>query len=228
MNVRIMLFTLSMFCGSCNYRNNHIGNDHIPLTENTLASIKGSFETDSIISKDCIAGNQIDRNRIFNYKFNVDSSGNILKSIIVNSGKTPIQTIETNKYILGQEFKLIDWNFDGFKDITVLRAGGSAGCSYWIWSFSKESGRYYYNTELSEKMGLEIDTISKHIVFHYRGGWAEEYWDTLKYENNKLSFIKGLYSERWFDTLGNTWEKKKRTIMLDKSRITKVDSSIID
>ena len=133
----------------------------------------------------------------------MDYSGNILKSIIVYKGNPPLQTIDSNKEIWGCYFEVVDWNFDKIKDISVLYDSGGGGCSYWIWNYSKESGTYYYNTVLSGKMGLEIDTISNYIIFHYRGGWSEEYWDTLNYKDNKLTFIKGLYRERWIDSSGN-------------------------
>lgn len=38
-----------------------------------------------------------------------------------------------------EKFGLIDWNFDGYKDITVLDNCGTGGCAYWIWNYSKRS-----------------------------------------------------------------------------------------
>jgi hypothetical protein len=177
------------------------------------------------ITDDSIVSNCIPR---LNYKFNVDSSGYFLKSIIIYSDNIPIQIIEANKEIERKDFQLVDWNFDGYKDISVLYNCGSGGCAYWIWNYSKENEKYYYNNDLSEYLGLEIDTISKFIILHYRAGYNEENWDSLQYKNNKLSFVKSLYKVRWTDTLGNNWVKYIHTKMMDNKPITKVDSSITD
>jgi hypothetical protein len=161
------------------------------------------------------------------YKFNVDTSGYYLKTIIVYSRNLPIQNIIVEKIIEGREFSLIDWNFDGYKDIAVLDNCGSGGCSYLIWNYSKETGQYCYNEDLSEILGLEIDNISKHIIFHYRAGWSEESWDSLQYVNDKLKFVKGLRIERWNDEAGNEWVKYTRK-KKDQDQITvMIDSAIV-
>ncbi|WP_298288945.1 hypothetical protein [uncultured Lutibacter sp.] len=175
---------------------------------------------DSIVG-DKIAGNQ------FSYKFNADSTGHLLKSITVYSEGSKIQEIIANKATYDKKYGLIDWNFDGYKDITVLYNSGSGGCAYWIWNYSQNDGKFYYNDRLSEKLGLEIDPASKYIIFHYRAGWPEERWDTLKYLNNKLKFVKGLYQERWIDSDGNSWVKNTSREFINDEIIQSVDSLII-
>ena len=138
-----------------------------------------------------------------------------------------VQEITANKEISEKKYQLIDWDFDGYKDITVLDNCGSGGCSYWIWNYSPVNGKYYYNKELSEVLGLEIDTTSKFIIFHYRAGYSEESWDSLQYKNNKLTFIKGTYQERWNDSFGNSWIKHLHTKMIENESVTSIDSSII-
>jgi hypothetical protein len=125
------------------------------------------------------------------------------------------------------EFQLIDWNFDGHKDISVLYNCGSGGCAYWIWNYSSKENRYIYNKELSEVLGLEIDTTDQYIVLHFRAGYSEENWDSLKYKDNKLIFVKGLYRVRWNDSLGNSWVKNTYSKRINKVVITKTDSFII-
>ena len=53
-------------------------------------------------------------------------------------GLVKIQEIIANKSFEKKEFKLIDCNFDGYKDISVLYNCGSGGCAYWIWNYSAE------------------------------------------------------------------------------------------
>ena len=58
----------------------------------------------------------------------------------------------------------------------------------------------YFNKELSEVLGLEIDIAGKFIIFHYSEGYPEEYWDTLQYKKNKLSRLKKIYSDLFIKT----------------------------
>ena len=122
---------------------------------------------------------------------------------------------------------IIDCNFDGFKDISVLCNYGSGGCAYWIWNYSDKTKNFNFNTELSGNLGLEIDTISKFIIFHYRAGWQEEYWDSLNYQNSKLAFVKGVNVERWKDAKNKTWEKKTFRKHINGILKTRVDSAVI-
>jgi hypothetical protein len=137
------------------------------------------------------------------------------------------QEIIANKDIERKEFSLVDWNFDGYMDITALYNCGSGGCSYWIWNYSPEKKQYYFNTELSEVIGLEIDTSNKFIIFHNRGGYQEQTWDSLIYKNNKLTLVKGLHQERWNDKDGNTWMKRTYTRSIDSKTVITMDSLII-
>ncbi len=156
----------------------------------------------------------------------MDDSCNLLKTIDIYNSNGLQQRILANKIVERKQFQLIDCNFDGFKDISVLRSCGSGGCTYYIWNYSATEHRFFYNKELSEVLGLEIDTIGKYVVFHYRAGYAEEIWDSLQYQNNKLQFVKGLYQERWHDSIGNAWVKKKYSKVINQVTITKIDSFI--
>jgi len=86
--------------------------------------------------------------------------------------------------------------------------------------------KYIYNKELSEVIGLELDTFNQYIIFHYRAGFSEENWDTLKYKDNKLSFVKGLYRERWNDSQGNLWVKHTFSKLINNVLEIKTDSFI--
>ena len=214
-----------MFCYSCNTRNSKSNNDkqvtkdsvhNIPIENNFLSKLNG----------DSIPPTKIYGNKSLSFKFNIDSSGYLLKTINVYSENMPIQIITANKEIGNKEFQLIDWNFDGVKDITVLSNCSSGGCAYWIWNYSPKTNNFIYNKELSEVLGLEIDAADQFIVFHYRAGYSEERWDSLKYVNKKLQFVKGLYRERWNDSIGNSWVKNTYSKMINNVLITNIDSSI--
>jgi hypothetical protein len=222
-----LVFIIVLSCSySCNFKNREKDKIGTSQAEYTLNKKKEVRKEDFKISDDSIATVKIDSDRQLSFKFNVDSSGYFLKSIIIYSDNIPVQIIHANKEIERKYFQLFDWNFDGYKDISVLSNCGSGGCAYWIWNYSKENGKYFYNKELSEHLGLEIDTISRYIIFHYRAGYSEEYWDSLQYKNDKLSFVKGLFRERWSDTLGYHWVKNTRSKMINNKLVTKVDSSI--
>jgi len=184
---------------------------------------KNSFKK---LKHDSISPMKIVGDKSLSFKFNIDSSGSLLKTINVYSENILIQKITANKYFESNKFELIDWNFDGAKDITVIYNCGSGGCAYWIWNFSPSTNNFIFNKELSDVLGLEIDTANQFIVFHYRAGYSEERWDSLKYVNNKLQFVKGRYRERWNDSLGNSWVKNTYSKMINNLLVTNVDSSI--
>lgn len=123
----------------------------------------------NITFQDSIPSIKID-NQNLSFKFMVDTSGYILKKIIVKSNSKIIQSIHANKQIEFREYSLIDWNFDGYKDITVLCNQGSGGTAYWIWNYNKQKKQFIYNKKLSEVLGLENDSINKKVQFNYREG----------------------------------------------------------
>ncbi|MBG7610668.1 hypothetical protein IU405_00210, partial [Polaribacter sp. BAL334] len=159
---------------SCNTKNNKSKNSN----QLVLDSIKNNVVITA--KEDSISLAKISNSKTLSFKFNTDSSGYYLKTINIYSDGILYQKINANKDIENKKFQLIDWNFDGFKDITVLNNCGSGGCSYWIWNYAPKYDKYIYNKELSEVLGLEIDTLNKFIVFHYRAGFHEEVWDTMQ------------------------------------------------
>jgi hypothetical protein len=214
---------------SCNLKKTELNNDNQPLKSELSTDSIPPTKIDEIKSElytDSIPPTKIDGMRSLSFKFNTDSSGIILKTINVYSENKQIQKIVVDKVIERLNFELIDCNFDGYKDISVLDNCGSGGCAYLIWNYSSKKNRYIYNEKLSQILGLEIDTVNQYIVFHYRAGFPEEMWDSLKYINNKLSFVKGRYRERWQDSLGNSWEKNTYTRKINNVLITEVDSFV--
>ncbi len=225
MKVPLILLLTTLLCCACNLSTNKsININQYNLDTNYVLSnankAKGNLSDDSIVPT------KIDGWKALSFKFNLDSTGNLLKTIRVYSGNKLVQRIIANKVIEHHKFELIDWNFDGYKDISVLYGCGSGGCNYWIWNYSPKLNKYIYNKELSEVIGLEIDSFNQYVVFHYRAGFSEENLDTLTYKDNKLSFVKGLYRERWNDSKGNLWVKHTFSKLINNVLEIKTDSFI--
>lgn len=180
MNIlKIYLLVILTFC-SCNLKNDEKKIDLKTIIPNSAINRDLINELDYYVKGDSIATKADEGLPQLSYKFNVDSDGYNLKSIFVYSDLIKVQEIIANKDIERKEFRLVDWNFDGYKDISVLYNCGSGGCAYWIWNYSPKTRKYYYNKKLSEVLGLEIDTVSKFVIFHYRAGYESELWDTLR------------------------------------------------
>lgn len=192
-------------------------------TESSYSAVEAE-ELDWVIEGDSITMKAHEGLAQLSYKFNYDSTTHILKSIIVYSDKVKVQEIDVNIMIFTKDFRLVDWNFDGYKDISVLINCGSGGCEYYIWNYSPKTGKYHYNDKLSEVLGLEIDTVLKAIVIHYRAGYEVEYWNTYLYKDDTLSFINGIYQERGSDSLGNSWTKGTYKKIVDDQLVISVDS----
>ena len=164
----------------------------------------------------------------FSFNFYFDETGYILKKIEVCSKDKIYQTLLTCDTLYTEDKKISfrDWNFDGYKDISIINNIGSGGISYSIWNYNPIVKQFIYNKDL-EAIGLEMDSISKYIIFHYRGGWEQEFWDTLKYKKDKLVFVKGMWQYQWNDEKGNQWRKRIYNKIINNRSVRKVDSCII-
>ena len=220
----VFLILLLLNLSSCTNSDSILKNSHHE-TAKTLVN-KNSINKLIKSMEDSIPPTFINKFDMLSFKFNVDSIGNTLKSIIIYSKNSVLQKIIANKDIAQNKFELIDWNFDGHKDISVRSGCGSGGCTYWIWNYSPEKKKYLYNSELSEAF-LELDSVNKFIIFHNRAGFNEEIWDSFQYINYKLTFIKGMHQERWNDENGMRWEKHTYTKLMHNKLVTKADSNVI-
>lgn len=156
-----------------------------------LKKITPPIEVKKNVINDSISGFINPKLALYEFKFITDTSHHELKKIKIYCDSKLVQTIKTNKDCEHLDFSLIDWNFDGYKDITAIYNCGSAGCAYWIWNYSPILKKFVYNLTLSGVLGLEIDSVSKYIVIHFRNGCKYESWDSLKYVKNDLKFVKG-------------------------------------
>ena len=229
MKTTVLFSILSIILFSCNSKPIEPAGVESTMPKDSVKFVKKQkteIQLDYKLLNDSIICNPIAGKEQLSYKFNLDSSGYFLKSIIVYSDFKKIQKITVNQMVEGNNFQLRDWNFDGYKDISVLSSSGSGGRTYFIWNYVPKSYRYSYNKTLSGYIGLEMDSISKYIIFHYRAGYPEEKWDTFSYINNKLHFLKGVYQERYSDGKNN-WVKRSRSIILNNKLIETADSFIV-
>ena len=139
-------------------------------------------------------------------------------SIIIKSGIRVFQTIKL-KAPLPEEFELIDWNFDGFKDVSIRNPSGSAGVTYEVYNYDKVKNRFILNKELLDNY-LQIDSIHQRVIFKFSSGCDIKNRDTMKYVNNKLVFEKGLNLNRLTDKL----VRVKSSKMIEGKIIEKIDT----
>ena len=179
------------------------------------------------VVKDSISGYINPKLALYGFKFITDTSHHELKKIKIYCDAKLVQTIKTKKECEHLDFSLIDWNFDGYKDITAIYNCGSGGCAYWIWNYSPKLKKFVYNSVLSGVLGLEIDSVSKYIVIHFRNGCKYESWDSLKYVKNDLKFVKGRERIICEDKTGK-YESVTKDIIIKKvngkRKITSVDT----
>jgi len=141
-------------------------------------------------SKDSITDNY-NKSGTLSFKFSTDKNGDSLKAIKIYSSNKLLQEISVNELFETEikKYELVDVNFDGFKDILVLKGSGSGGNTYWVWNYSAKDNTFHLNNELSDRFGLEIDSVHKLIMFSYSGGFDVKSWDTFKYKNDKLFLL---------------------------------------
>jgi hypothetical protein len=160
--------------------------------------------------------------------FAIDKSNNKLSAIMIYEQHKIAQEISVNKILERRQFRLIDWNFDGYKDITVLANRGSGGPCYFIWNYSPTLHRYTYNQDLSELSGLSMNSEAKQIISSYRFGWERASWDSFSYEQNTLAFKSSLLVEKWKTLEGKTWTKRTHCYIVRQQKICEEDSLLSD
>jgi hypothetical protein len=148
-----------------------------------------------------------------------------INSISVFSGEKKIQEVKVENEF-AENAELIDWNFDGFKDLSVKCSAGSGGQPYDIWMYSKKNKKFVFNKEISGRY-LLIDSINKRIVFYRRDGYEFVFWDTMKFEKDKLIFDRGTAITQWIDSNDNIWKKTHSVKFRNGKYTSKIDSSII-
>jgi hypothetical protein len=216
--ISLFLFTLLVACNNNSIKKSTcydslIYKSHGSLTDNTIVDFSDTVDT--------YMGNDF-----YSFKLNLDPNNEINKYIQVYLNGQRHQKIKFTDYVEGNYIQLIDWNFDGFRDISIVYSSGSGGISYMIYIFNPIKGTFVKDKKLSGK-GLLIDSVNHFIVDHWRTGADSENWDTCTYENGKLHFIKGLYLEHYLNEKGY-WEKQTRSRVVNNKRIQTVDSVLLE
>ncbi len=124
------------------------------------------------------------------------------------------------------KFELIDWDFDGLKDISILQEEGSGGKVYEVWNYNEDKNQFIFNKDISNQF-VEIDSLKQRIVFHYREGWQLEVWSYCKYKENKLVLDYAKKVERWDDQKRNSWIKTSTQKIINGKEVIKADSLIV-
>ena len=159
-------------------------------------------------------------NKIGNLEFQLKSGIVLITSKNKLFQKVNIQATSFDK------FELIDWNFDGLKDISILQEEGSGGKVYEVWNYNEDKNQFILNKDISNQF-VEIDTLNQRIVFHYREGWQLEIWSFCKYQQNKLVLDYAKKVERWDDQKRNSWIKTTTQKIINGKEVIKADSSIV-
>ena len=172
-----LLISMLILTSSCNNNQKHveIKNDNSSLDASSKDSISVSY--DSLGT--------------YYFKFITDTAGDSLKTIRVYSKNKLLQEIMVNDVFETEikKYEIVDVNFDGFKDILVLKGSGSGGNTYWVWNYSIKDNNFHFNNQLSDRFGLEIDSVHDQIMFSYSGGSHVKELDTFKYKNDKLILL---------------------------------------
>ena len=221
--VILLLCALFISCDSQKENTNTRNSSDIDaLADESIGSNIIDTGSEYVISNANIGGGNT-----FSFKFNTDSVDFYLRSIDVFSGQAVVQNISVEQESY-RSYDLTDWNFDGYKDISVCQGCGSAGCQYLIWNYSPSQNRFNFNEMLSGKLGLQLDSVNQYILFNTQSGYSHQYLKTFKYEGDSISFLKNIIVERHIDGLNQFWEKNTVTELINNKLVYDVDSFIID
>lgn len=91
-----------------------------------------------------------------------------------------------------QLFSVSDLNFDGFRDIAVLRVSGVSNLFFDYYLYSPESGQWVFDNELSEYANLSVDEKNRQLSWHNKGGYGGAWYEAgvLEWHNGKLTVMR--------------------------------------
>lgn len=179
-NVIIILAFLFKICLFNNCQNNKRIND-VRNSENI------------VYIEDSISNIAINDNLNFNFKLIVSADSISLNQIRVYQKKELIQTINIDNVIWSKYCQFLDWNFDGFKDLSIrVNCSATGMCTYWVWNFNPSTNKFILNKDVSGILGWEIDRKNKQLINYYREGANHEFKRVYKYIIGKLKLIKSI------------------------------------
>lgn len=71
-----------------------------------------------------------------------------------------------------ETFALLDFNFDGYKDISIVRMDASSNRWSAIYLFDAAAGTYTKNEKLSELSTVTVDSVDRRLIYYNHGGMA--------------------------------------------------------
>jgi cell division protein YceG involved in septum cleavage len=87
--------------------------------------------------------------------------------------------------------QFVDLNFDGYLDFRLLFSAGATGNNYYdSYIYDQASGKFKFDSEISELCGVTVDNDNKQIVTYGRVSYCDE---TMEYYNvieDKLVLVK--------------------------------------
>ena len=155
---------------------------------------------------------------IFKIKYELSNETELVKIKIYHANH--LQTIDYDKDFI--KLELLDWNFDGLKDLSILENEGATGNSFYhVWNFNPSSNLFEKNHEI--KGSMYLDTINKYVVNHLREGFQLEYWDYLTYEGSKLKLHHSKVIESGCCIKNKHWKKTKLIHLVKGKPIEKIE-----
>jgi hypothetical protein len=97
--------------------------------------------------------------------------------------------------------RMVDANFDGYPDISVLANDGGAGPnnSYNFYLYNPETRKFEFDEDLSELTQTEIDPVRKEIRSAWRNGAAEHGYESYRFSGGKLELVERIIETYHYD-----------------------------
>jgi hypothetical protein len=136
------------------------------------------------------------RLKIYRYYNKYDGSKNdyddIYKIKIYKANKgILIQTLDENDFELAVQFDILDYNFDGYKDIYLKdRCAISDNCAGHVFLYNPSTGKYKLAKEFDDLITIRVSKTKKRIYSLNRSmAGASWQFDVYRYINKKLTLI---------------------------------------
>lgn len=141
---------------------------------------------------------------------------NTIAYIDVVKDAVAVQTIDASEMLQsvyhGQEFfRVVDANFDGYDDISLLLWSGATGnVGHGFWLFDPEKNIFAYDEKLSSLTSPVFDAKEKKIFSHTNGGMAGCIYGDAWYTYNADGFIEIIEQEiQDYDDVKNIFVQTK-------------------
>jgi len=89
-------------------------------------------------------------------------------------------------------FSLLDYNFDGYKDLSIIRISAISNVWYDIFLFDPSSKKFVKEETLSEFAAPAIDSVNQLVRFHNGGGNAGGWYTAgiIQWQNQKPVIVR--------------------------------------